>query len=59
MKSFVRESNRNSRDPLLIVAFIGTMMFAAEELGEIAYLPLYAFLVIEWTRGFMRRRQRV
>jgi hypothetical protein len=58
MKSFVRENQGDSRDPLLIVALIGTMMFAAEELGEIAYLPLYAFLAIEWTRRYMRRRQR-
>jgi hypothetical protein len=42
----------------VIVACIGTMMLAAEQLGEIAYLPLYAFLAIEWAKGWRRRRGR-
>jgi hypothetical protein len=58
MKPFVRERQIYREDPLLITAVIGTMMFAAQELGEIAYLPLFAFLAIEWTRGYMRRRER-
>jgi len=58
MKAFVRDSQRDSWDALLIVVVIGTMMSAAETLGEIAYLPLYAFLAIEFARERLRRRQR-
>jgi hypothetical protein len=58
MKSFVRDSERNGWDALRIVVIIGTMMFAAETLGEIAYLPLYGFLAIEFTRKHLLRRQR-
>ena len=42
----------------MIVVPIGTMMFAAEALGEIAYLPLYVFLAIGVVRGRLRRRER-
>ena len=57
MKSFVREHQRDRWDPLLIGVVIGTMMFAAETLGEIAYLPVYAFLAIEFARRRLWRRQ--
>jgi hypothetical protein len=57
VKSFVREIHEDLRDPLAIAAIIGTMMFAVEALGEIAYLPLYAFLAIEFTRRRLRRRR--
>jgi hypothetical protein len=57
MKFFVRESERDSWDALRIVVVIGTMMFAAETVGEIAYLPLYAFLAIEFVRSRLWRRR--
>jgi hypothetical protein len=57
MRSFVREIHADLRDSLAIAAIIGTMMFAAEALGEIAYVPLYAFLAIEFTRRRLRRRR--
>jgi hypothetical protein len=56
MKFFVRDPQESGWDPLAIVVVIGAMMFAAEALGEIAYLPLYGFLAIEWTRRRLRRR---
>ncbi|HEV2789845.1 MAG TPA: hypothetical protein VGV69_00925 [Solirubrobacterales bacterium] len=43
---------------MLIATVIGTMMIAAEELGEIAYLPLYVFLAIEFAKGRLRRRRK-
>lgn len=57
MKSFVRERQRGPWDALLIVVVIGNMMLAAETFGEIAYLPLYAFLAIEFVRGRLWRRR--
>lgn len=58
MKSFVRGDQRDAGDALVIAAVIGTMMFAAEELGEVAYVPLCAFLAIEFTKDRLQRRQR-
>ncbi len=34
---------------------IGTMMFAAETFGEIAYLPVYAFLALELAKRLRKR----
>jgi hypothetical protein len=42
----------------MIVVVIGNMMLAAETLGEIAYVPLYAFLAIEFVRERLWRRRR-
>lgn len=56
MKSFVRDIQKHEWDSLSIGIVIGMMMFAAETLGEIAYLPLYAFLAIEFARRRLRRR---
>lgn len=57
MKSFVREIREYKWDALSIGILMGTMMFAAETLGEVAYLPLYAFLAIEFARRLRRRRE--
>lgn len=55
MKSFVRDRNRDSWDLVVLGIVIGTMMFAAETLGEIAYLPVYAFLAFELAKRLRRR----
>jgi len=57
MKAFVR-SKEAHWDPLAIGIVIGVMMFAAETLGELAYVPLLAFLAIEFARHHPRRWQR-
>jgi hypothetical protein len=56
MRSFVRGSQNDHWDRVLIGIAIGTMMFAVETLGEIAYLPLYAFLAIESAKALRRGR---
>lgn len=58
MRPFVRDNQSVHWDPLLVGVVIGTMMFAAESLGEIAYLPLYAFLAVEFVRRRLWRRRR-
>jgi hypothetical protein len=55
VKAFVRDRNRDSWDPVRLGIFIGTMMFAAETLGEVAYLPVYAFLAFELAKRFRKR----
>jgi hypothetical protein len=55
MKAFVRDRRRDSWDPVRLGVFIGTMMYAAETFGEIAYLPVYGFLAFELAKRFRRR----
>ncbi|HEX5983506.1 MAG TPA: hypothetical protein VFY69_04800 [Solirubrobacterales bacterium] len=57
MKSFVRDIREYKWDPLSIGMVIGMMMFAVDTLGEIAYLPLYAFLAFEFAKTRLRRRR--
>jgi hypothetical protein len=56
VKAFVRDHQSDNWDRVLIGIAIGTMMVAVETVGEIAYLPLYAFLAIEFAKVLRRRR---
>lgn len=56
MKAFVRE-DKNAWDPILLAVVIGNLMFAAETFGEIAYLPVCAFVAVEYAKRLQRRRR--
>ena len=56
MKAFVLEDKNDLWDPILLAIVIGNLMFAAETFGEIAYLPVYAFLAIEFAKRLRSRR---
>lgn len=58
MKAFVRSSQNDRWDPVTIAVAMGLMMVAVEKLGEIAYLPLCAFLAIESVKEVLRWRRR-
>lgn len=57
MKAFVRDDKNDPWDPVLLAVVIGNLMFAAETFGEIAYLPVYAILAIEFAKRLRRRRR--
>lgn len=57
MKAFVRENKNDPWDPILLAIVIGNLMFAAETFGEIAYVPVYAFLAIEFAKRLRKRRR--